>query len=90
MMDMLIPFLRGATAVGCAVAALFFMRYWRTTADRLFFWFAAAFWLLALDYTVLGLLPRANEWRLSVFAVRLLAFCLILFGMISKNRPAQP
>jgi len=28
----------------------------------------------------------ATEWRLYVFLVRLLAFCLILFGVFDKNR----
>ena len=82
----LVIFLRGATALGCAVIALFFLRFWRTTLDRLFLWFALAFAILAIDYTILGLLPAANEWRLSVFVIRLFAFCLILFGIIGKNR----
>jgi hypothetical protein len=85
----LVAFLRGATALGCLVAGLFFLRFWRTTTDRLFWWFALAFMILAIDFTVLGLVPLATEWRVYVYGVRLLAFCLILYGIIEKNRPAK-
>lgn len=81
----LVIFLRGATALGCAVAALFFLRFWRSTTDRLFWWFALAFGILSIDYTVLGLVPLATEWRLYVFGFRLIAFCLILYGIAEKN-----
>src|ERR671920_402959 len=57
-------FLRGVTTLGCAIAALFFARFWRTTTDRLFLWFAIAYSILAVDYVVLGLWPEANEWRM--------------------------
>jgi hypothetical protein len=82
----LVTFLRGATALGCAIVALVFARFWVTTLDRLFLWFALAFAILAVDYTVLGLLPAATEWQLSVFVIRLFAFCLILVGIVAKNR----
>jgi hypothetical protein len=82
----IVVFFRGATALGCALVALFFARFWVTTLDRLFLWFSLAFAILATDYAVLGLLPEATEWRLSVFAIRLVAFCLILVGIFVKNR----
>jgi hypothetical protein len=28
-----------------------------------------------------------NEWRVPVFVVRLIAFGLILYGIVDKNRP---
>ena len=37
----------GAIAMASVVAALFFLRFWRDTGDRLFLIFAAAFFLLA-------------------------------------------
>ena len=32
----------GALAIMCVLAAVFFLRYWVTTKDRFFVWFAAA------------------------------------------------
>ena len=82
----MVPFLYGAGAMGCLVAGLFFWRFWRHSLDRLFLMFALAFWMLAIDRTVLGLLAFANEWRQYVFLIRLAAFTLILYGILDKNR----
>lgn len=79
-------FLRGATAMGCLVAALFFLRFWRQSLDRFFLLFALAFAILAIDYAILGLVSFATEWRIYVFIVRLSAFVLILVAIADKNR----
>ena len=42
-------FLMGAIAMGFATAGLFFLRYWRESRDRLFAWFAVAFFVLAFN-----------------------------------------
>jgi hypothetical protein len=82
----LVPFLQGAIAMGCAAAGLFFLRFWHQSRDRLFVQFALAFWLLAMSYATLTLLSSASDWRVSVFALRLFAFCLILYAIFDKNR----
>lgn len=82
----MVTFLYGMTAMGCAVAGLVFLRHWRESLDRLFVTFALAFWILAFNYAVRGLYPAATEWQVSIFLVRLLAFCLILFAIFDKNR----
>jgi hypothetical protein len=81
-----IAFLHGAVAMGCAVIGVFFMRFWRESRDRLFLHFASAFWILAISYVLLGLVAFATEWRVYVFVVRPLAFCMILYGILEKNR----
>ena len=65
---------------------LYFLRFWRESFDRLFLLFAFAFWLLAANYALLGTIQFANEARVYVFTVRLVAFCLILYGIFDKNR----
>jgi len=52
-------FLNGATAMGSAVAALLFLRFWRESGDRLFLAFSSAFLIFAVNYGVLGLVPLA-------------------------------
>jgi hypothetical protein len=81
-----ISFLYGAVAMGCVIVGVFFLRFWQQLRDSLFLWFACAFWILAISYTLLGVLTFATEWRVYVFAVRLLAFCTILYGIFEKNR----
>jgi hypothetical protein len=82
----MVTFLYGASAMGCAVIGLYFWRFWRQSTDRLFLIFAFAFWILALDRTVLGAMEGADEWRAYIFLVRLGAFCLIIYGIVDKNR----
>jgi hypothetical protein len=81
-----VTFLHGAVAMGCTVGAVFFLRFWQQSRDRLFLWFAIAFFVLSLSYALLGLVTFASEWRVYVFVVRLFAFCLILYGIFEKNR----
>ena len=78
--------MRGAAAMGSAVASLVFLRHWRDSSDRLFLMFALAFAILAVDYVVLAVVVFASEWRVYVFGVRLIAFGLILYGIYEKNR----
>jgi uncharacterized protein DUF5985 len=82
----MVTFLRGATAMGCLIAGLFFLRFWRQSLDRLFLLFSLAFFILALGYGILGLVSFATEWRVYVFMFRLLAFVLILVAIVDKNR----
>ena len=48
----MIEYLSGAVTMGFVVAAIFFLRFWRRTSDRLFLSFALAFALLALNQGV--------------------------------------
>jgi hypothetical protein len=81
-----VVFLQGATAMGCVIVGAFFLRFWNQSRDRLFAWFAVAFWVLAVSYLVLGTVAFATEWRVYVFVIRLIAFCMILYGIFEKNR----
>ena len=73
--------------MGCAVAGLFFLRFWKTVRDRLFLYFCLAFWMLAGHWALLGSLhDTIPEDRQFVYLPRLLAFVLILAGVWDKNR----
>jgi len=78
-------FMLGAIAVASVVAGLFFLRFWRRTRDRLFLMFAAAFWLMAVNWAALAF-TQADEIRTAFYVVRLVAFVLILVAIIDKNR----
>ena len=79
-------FLFGATAMGCLVAALFFVRFWRSTGDRFFLFFALGFGAFAANRAILAALETDSEGRVAVYVVRLLAFLLILWAVVDKNR----
>jgi hypothetical protein len=80
-----VRFLHGAASMGCVVASLFFLRFWRRSLDRLFALFSVAFAVLAADYAILGLTTIADEWRPYVYALRLLGFALIAAAIVDKN-----
>ena len=82
-------FLVGFTAMGCFVVALFFARFWRATGDRFFAWFALAFALFGANRCVLGFLSEDNEARPALYVVRLVAFLVIVWAVIDKNRARE-
>jgi hypothetical protein len=81
--------LSGAVAAGSFVVALFFLRFWRTTGDRFFLYFAMSFALEAVNRAVLGMLAGAGETQPAYYLIRLLAYALILVAIIDKNRPRR-
>jgi zinc transporter ZupT len=84
--DAVTALVSGVLVMGYAVAGLFFLRFWRETRDRLFGIFAGAFWLLALQRLLLALFQDPNNEQVWLYGIRLLAFVLILFAIIDKNR----
>lgn len=78
--------LSGAVTFGFFLAALFFLRFWRRTADLLFAAFAGAFALLGLNQALLVLINVPAEERSWVYILRIAAFVLILAAIALKNR----
>ena len=85
-MDDINHFILGLNVMGGCVVALFFLRFWRKTRDRLFCIFAIAFFLLALNWLLLALLRTNEEQKPLLYTIRLLAFVMILVGIVDKNR----
>ena len=79
----------GLLVMGYAVAGLFFLRFWRDTRDRLFGIFAGAFWLLAVQRLLLALFQNPDNEQVWLYGIRLLAFVLILFAIVDKNRAGR-
>ena len=82
----LLAFLSGVVTLGFAVAALFFLRFWRDTHDPLFLSFAAAFLLLGIGQAILALAGIPDEHRSWVYLLRLVAFLMIILAIVRKNR----
>ena len=59
----MIEFFSGAVTLGFLVAAGFFVRFWRKTADRLFLAFAFAFVLFALNQALVELAHGGDRAR---------------------------
>ena len=80
-------FLWGVLTMATAVAALFFLRYWRRSGDRLFAFFALSFALMSANWAShLWVAPDRAPYEFRIYWVRLLAFAIIVIGIIDKNR----
>ena len=82
----LVVFLGGMLAMGYLVAAAFFLRFWKQTRDRLFIFFSLAFGILALQRVLLTIEFSFTEDRTWMYVLRLIAFLLIVYAIIAKNR----
>lgn len=77
--------LLGAIAMTCFIASLFFLRFWKTTHDRFFLFFAISFGLEGCGRVMLGLTDYSNEQEPLFYLIRLFAFLIILWAIIDKN-----
>jgi hypothetical protein len=75
----------GAVAMGFAVAGLFFLRFWRQTGDRLFVFFAGAFFVLAINRVAFMFFADRHEHGEYPYWIRLIAFAMILAAILDKN-----
>lgn len=91
-------FLSGVEVTTFAAAALFFGKFWKASRDRFFLYFASACALIALESLLLLFISAtqqplrtpdtdATAW---IYLLRLVAFLLILTGVLGKNRRTGP
>ncbi|CUS39131.1 conserved membrane hypothetical protein [Candidatus Nitrospira nitrificans] len=78
--------LLGCIIMANAVVVLFFIKYWKMTGDRFFLFFAWAFVLEAVCRVILAAYVVNSESEPLVYSIRLLAYSLILAGILDKNR----
>ena len=84
-------FMSGLITMGYLVAALFFLKFWVRTGDRLFLAFFIAFGLFATEQGLLVWARAAREEQTWFYVLRLCGFGLIIAAVIGKNRqPTDP
>jgi hypothetical protein len=79
----------GAVAMGALAIGLVFLRLWRQTHDRFFFWFALSFMVQAVNRVALSLTPEPNEASPWHYGIRFVAYLLILVAILGKNRKSS-
>jgi hypothetical protein len=84
-MSALNAFLAGAIALATFVVVLLFMRFWRGTRDRFFLLFALAFAVEGAGRAASAFLTFADATPVF-YAVRVLAYGLIMLAIWQKNR----
>jgi uncharacterized membrane protein len=79
----------GALIMGHVIAALFFVKFWRRTGDRLFLAFAASFLLMGLVPLLTNLMHVPREEQSPFYLIRLVAFLIIICAIVAKSRPVS-
>jgi hypothetical protein len=85
----MIAFLSGAITLAFILGAVFFLRFWRRTRDRLFLAFSLAFVLLALNQVLAFALDIYREPHSFIYWLRVIGFMLILVAIMDKNLSAR-
>lgn len=76
----------GVFMMACFVAAVFFLKFWRRTTDKLFLYFSFSFFLLMIERILLGIFGSIQEPQPQIYIIRLCAFLLIIYAIIHKNK----
>jgi len=83
-------FLYGILTALALVVSVFFLKFWRRTREVLFAVFAVSFSLLALNWGILGAFNVPQESSHLVYLIRLVAFLVLMGGIVLKNLQARP
>jgi len=84
-----VEFLSGAVTLAYVVGSMYFVKFWKRTADRLFLAFAIAFSLLALNQLAVFVMGVQDERYNYAYILRVLGFVLILVAIVDKNLNAR-
>lgn len=77
----------GAIALASLLVGLFFLRFWKSTGDRFFLYFALSFAIEGINRLISGLTQVLYEDARLFYLIRLVAYGLILVAIWEKNRP---
>jgi hypothetical protein len=80
----------GAVVFAELAAALFFLKFWKTTKDGFFMFFALSFFLDAISRILLTIIDGATDMTNTdyaplVYMIRLISFFLIIYAIARKN-----
>jgi hypothetical protein len=76
----------GAIAASCFVITLFFLRFWKTTHDRFFLFFAISFFIEGANRVFLALFFELTEASPAYYLIRWVAYAFIIFAILEKNK----
>lgn len=82
---MISQFFSGCIFLGFLVVAGHFLKFWRSTGDRFFLFFAIAFTMFGLERICVGLFIGVATIS-YIYLLRLIGTCLIIAAIIDKNR----
>ncbi len=85
MEERLYDFVSGVLCAANAVAAVFFLKFFFRTRDRLFLAFAVAFILFSANQALSGLIGATLEERTWTYLLRLAGFSFLIVAILGKT-----
>jgi len=79
----------GAIGMASLIIALFFVRFWRSSGDRFFLYFALSFTIEGLHRIYAAMRPDGSEDSPMHYLIRLAAYLLIIWAILEKNLPRR-
>ncbi|HEX4331625.1 MAG TPA: DUF5985 family protein [Usitatibacter sp.] len=79
----------GGIAIASLAVSFFFLRYWRSSRDRFFLFFAFSFALEAANRVITYHVVGTDEDAPGYYLVRLVAYGVIVAAIIDKNRSSR-
>jgi hypothetical protein len=76
----------GAIVMASFVIGLFFLRFWKNTGDRFFLFFSMSFWIDGINRALVVMLVSWDQSSTQYYLFRILAYMLIVAGILYKNR----
>ncbi len=75
----------GAFIMASIIVSLFFVRFWKTTRDRFFLFFALSFALEGINRIIMEF-TQTQDQKPFVYILRLIAYLLIIWAIFDKNK----
>lgn len=82
-------FLSGVATMGFLIAALFFVRFWRRTREKLFLAFGCSFFLFSLNQTLVAFADLPKEDQSLFYLLRLTGFLILIAAIVAQNLHAR-
>ncbi len=76
----------GAIAACCFVIGLFFLRFWKTTRDNFFLFFALSFLLEGANRVSLVMFFNMGEASPSYYLIKVSSYSFIIVAILVKNK----
>jgi len=79
----------GAISTCYLLAGLFFLKFWKTTHDKFFLFFALSFLIEGINRVWLLIYFDLREGTPSYYVIRVLSYSFIIAAILHKNRQTK-
>lgn len=79
----------GAIGTSSFIVSLFFLRFWKSTQDRFFLFFALSFLIEAANRVFLVICFNLSEESPIYYVIRVVSYAFIILAILEKNKQSK-